>query len=51
MATYKEMYYRLFSRVEDARCKMEAGDVEEAYRLLNEAQLETEDMYINGEED
>ncbi len=45
---YKEMYYRLFNRVTTA---LKEDDVESIKSILKNAQIETEEMYIEGDED
>lgn len=44
---YKKMYYHLFNAVTDA---MSSGTKEEADIILRNAQIETEEIYINGGE-
>lgn len=50
MTVYKDMYVRLFGRVEDAIELMEKGQLTAAAELLKSAQLETEDMYVSSSE-
>ena len=45
---YKEMYFILFAKVSDAIDLLEKGYTEEAIKLLKEAELLTEDMYIQN---
>ncbi len=47
MNLYKEMYYRLFNRVTTA---LRENDVESIKLILKNAQIETEEMYIKGDE-
>lgn len=42
------MYFRLFNTVTDA---LEENDIEKMREILKKGQIETEEMYINGEED
>lgn len=48
---YKNMYYHLFNAVSDALKSLERGAVEEACGLLKRAQQETEELYLDGEEE
>ena len=45
---YKKMYFRLFNTITDA---LEENDIEKMREILKNGQIETEEMYINGEED
>lgn len=47
MISYKKMYYRLFNRITDALRQLERGNITAACDLLKQAQLETEQMYID----
>lgn len=44
---YKNMYYHLFNAVTDA---IRSETKEEADVILKNAQIKTEDMYVNGKE-
>ena len=44
---YKKMYYRLFNKVTDA---IESETKEISDEILKQAQIETEEMYMNYEE-
>ncbi len=48
MDLYKQMYYKLFNRVTTA---LGEEDVESIKMILKNAQIETEEMYIAGDED
>ena len=50
MVPYKKMYLRLFNYVTDALRELEKGETEKAREILKKAQIETEDLYINGED-
>ena len=50
MAPYKKMYLRLFNYVTDALRELEKGEIEKACEILKQAQIETEDLYVNGED-
>lgn len=45
---YKKMYFRLFNTITDA---LEENDIEKMREIFKNGQIETEEMYINGEED
>ncbi len=45
---YKKMYFKLFNIVTDA---LEEKDINAVKELLRNGQIETEEMYINGNED
>ncbi len=43
---YKKMYYHLFNAVTDG---IRAETKQETDKILKQAQIETEEMYVNGE--
>ncbi len=45
---YKKMYFRLFNIITDA---LNESDIEKMREILKKGQIETEEMYINGDED
>jgi len=45
---YKKMYFRLFNTITDA---LNESDIEKMREILKNGQIETEEMYINGDED
>lgn len=45
---YKKMYFRLFNVVTDA---LEENDIDKMREILKNGQIETEEMYIEGDED
>jgi len=45
---YKKMYFKLFNIITDA---LEENDVEKIRVILKNGQIETEEMYINANED
>ncbi len=48
MPDYKTMYFTLFSAITDAmQAVYDALPVSEVMRILNDAQLKTEEMYID----
>ena len=51
MTVYQKMYGRLFGRVTDAIELLEKGENKAAAELLKNAQRETEEMYINSDEE
>ena len=51
MPEYKSMYLLLFNRVTDALGEIERGNMERARELLQQAQLETEELYISAPEE
>ncbi len=48
MDLYKKMYFRLFNYVTTA---LEESDIKAMKEILKNAQIETEEMYIEGEEE
>lgn len=46
---YKEMYYHLFNALTDALEQLENGQVVLARDILMRAQIETEEMYMDGD--
>ena len=48
MVSYKKMYFTLFNHITDAIRALEAGDSGLAGKILKNAQLETEELYIRG---
>lgn len=46
---YQEMYTHLFNAVTDALAAMEARNYGQAEQLLRQAQLWTEERYLQGE--
>ena len=44
---FKKMYFRLFNIITDA---LEENDIEKMREILKNGQIETEEMYINGDE-
>lgn len=47
---YQKMYYTLFNAITDALALMERGDAAKAKLLLERAQQEGEELYIEGAE-
>ncbi len=47
MNIYEEMYYKLFNRVTDALESIERGQFTKIKEILEDAQSETEDMFIS----
>lgn len=45
---FKKMYFRLFNIITDA---LEENDIEKMREILKNGQIETEEMYINGDEE
>lgn len=43
---YRRMYLHLFNQVTEAVCALEAGQRQRALRLLIEAQVDTEELYL-----
>ncbi len=48
MQITEEMYFVLFNSITDATRLLEVGDLERAKSVLMTAQLQTEELYING---
>lgn len=44
MATYKDLYFRLFNTLTDA---LEASTFEEAKAILRQAQIDAEELFIS----
>ena len=49
MPDYKELYHILFNAVTDALEALDSGDSALAGQLLREAQLRTEELYVEAE--
>lgn len=47
---YRKMYYRLFNAVTEAMQRILRMEYGEAYSLLAQAQADTEELYLAGEE-
>lgn len=45
---FKKMYFILFNIITDA---LEENDIEKMREILKNGQIETEEMYINGDEE
>ena len=45
---FKKMYFRLFNIITDA---LEENDIEKMREILKNGQIETEEMYINGDDE
>lgn len=45
---YKKMYFRLFNIITDA---LNENDIDKMRQILINGQIETEEMYIEGDED
>ncbi len=45
---FKKMYFRLFNIITDA---LEENDIEKMREILKNGQIETEEMYINSDEE
>ena len=48
MSIYKQMYLSLFNSITDA---LEENDIERIKQILTQAQIDTEDMYIESNEE
>ncbi len=48
MSLYKKMYFNLFNSITDA---LEETDVEKIKQILIQAQIKTEEMYIDSDEE
>lgn len=48
-ADYEKLYFYLFNRITDALGELDAGRVDTARAVLAEAQIRTEEMYIDEE--
>ena len=48
MSVYKKMYLSLFNSITDA---LEEPDIEKMKQILTQAQIDTEDMYIESNEE
>lgn len=47
---YKKMYYRLFNALTEAMEHMLRMEYEEAYRILEKAQIDAEEIYLEGDQ-
>ncbi len=47
MKIYKKMYYRLFNVITDA---LDKNNIDEIKEILKQGQLQTEEMYIESDE-
>lgn len=47
---YQKMYYRLFNAITEAMQHILRMEYAQAYSILQEAQAETEELYLTGEE-
>ncbi len=47
MPEYEKMYYLLFNAISDAIWKLEQNDWEAAREILKNAQINSEEIYIN----
>ncbi|SCJ25379.1 Uncharacterised protein [uncultured Flavonifractor sp.] len=46
MQDYKTMYFYLFNAITDALDAQSSGDIQEATRILTEAQCHTEELFL-----
>ena len=46
---YERLYYLLFNRITDAVNAIEEGRIDDALKLLNDAQAEAEEQFIEEE--
>ena len=49
MTDYKKMYFILFNAITDASRLIEKGEYADAKDILDNAQIKTEDLYIEAE--
>lgn len=50
MVDFKKLYFTLFNRITDALAELEAANCEEAKKILMDAQITTEEMYIDADD-
>ena len=51
MSIYKKMYFTLFNAITDALNLLGKHNTEAAIKVLSDAQIKTEEMYINADGD
>ena len=51
MEIYKKMYYRLFNAITDALAALEQQNFGTAAEVLQQAQIDSEELYLDAEDE